>query len=337
MALQRSRRITPSIRSLPPSNPVRIIAVVVLPAARIIADVPPCFTSALAVAGSAVPYWNYYGSTVVTNTRILLTPDRQSRSGILFNTEPCMLHNWQVIIDFKISGSGAKTFGDGMAFFYIKDNLDKLGGAGPVFGAPDRFTGLGVFIDTFDNNGDRKNPLIQAMLGDGKLAYDRADGALSRLEAAQCSADVRGLAHSSKMRVRYEMGTLTVSVDLKGRDTFEDCFVVEDLDLPLGYSFALGAMTGGVADVHEVASLYTTNLGGVNPMHEGVPQSRLPAVKGAAVSDSPAAYEKKTQKLVTSDRSSWLFTTVVVMCVLVGVVVLGVVILAQTRNAKRRF
>ena len=45
---------------------------------------------------------------------------------------------------------------------------------GPVFGAADKWTGLGVFFDSFDNDNQKNNPIILAMLNDGTKMYDHA-------------------------------------------------------------------------------------------------------------------------------------------------------------------
>lgn len=35
----------------------------------------------------SIPYWDFMGSTLVTNDYIRLTPDEQSKNGALWNTE----------------------------------------------------------------------------------------------------------------------------------------------------------------------------------------------------------------------------------------------------------
>lgn len=41
----------------------------------------------LSGAGMSLPYWDFTGSTMVTTNYIRLTPDIQSRSGSLWNTQ----------------------------------------------------------------------------------------------------------------------------------------------------------------------------------------------------------------------------------------------------------
>lgn len=49
---------------------------------------------------------------------------------------------------------------------------EERGQEGPVFGSGDKWKGLGVFFDSFDNDGQRNNPYVMAMVNDGTLAYD---------------------------------------------------------------------------------------------------------------------------------------------------------------------
>ena len=41
-----------------------------------------------------------------------------------------------------------------------------------MFGSTDKWKGLGIFFDSFDNDGQRNNPYIMAMVNDGTLVYD---------------------------------------------------------------------------------------------------------------------------------------------------------------------
>lgn len=49
---------------------------------------------------------------------------------------------------------------------------DKPGVEGPVFGSSDKWNGLGVFFDSFDNDNKRNNPYVMAMVNDGTKVYD---------------------------------------------------------------------------------------------------------------------------------------------------------------------
>lgn len=52
----------------------------------------------------------------------------------------------------NISISGGPSGGDGMAFWYIKEKAETE--SPNAFGGLDSWTGLGIFFDTFDNDGN---------------------------------------------------------------------------------------------------------------------------------------------------------------------------------------
>lgn len=43
---------------------------------------------------------------------------------------------------------------------------------GEVFGASDKWNGMGVFFDSFDNDNKHNNPYIMAVLNDGTNQFD---------------------------------------------------------------------------------------------------------------------------------------------------------------------
>ena len=46
--------------------------------------------------------------------------------------------------------------------------------AGPVFGSMDRWKGMGILFDSFDNNSKRDNPYISLFVNDGTIAFNHA-------------------------------------------------------------------------------------------------------------------------------------------------------------------
>lgn len=64
-----------------------------------------------------------------------------------------MTQNWEVNINFKVSGKGKELFGDGFAIWYARDRLIE----GPVFGSKDHFHGLAIILDTYSNHNGPHN------------------------------------------------------------------------------------------------------------------------------------------------------------------------------------
>lgn len=128
-------------------------------------------------------WFDYGGDTVIrTDKYVRLTGDIGSRAGWLFSRVPLTATNWEIEVEFKVSGTGT-LYGDGMAMWLTKQRAQ----GGDVFGFMDKFEGLGIFIDTYKNNRPGVVfPYIMAMIGDGQTTYDKGNDGKSN-ELAGCS------------------------------------------------------------------------------------------------------------------------------------------------------
>nr|CAG4646321.1 EOG090X07L3 [Macrothrix elegans] len=204
-------------------------------------------------SGLSMPFWDFLGSTVVTSNYIRLTPDLQSKSGALWNTVPCQSRNWELQVQFKVSGKGKDLFGDGLAIWYARERMV----GGPVFGSKDYFHGLAIILDTYSNHNGPHNhahPYISAMVNNGSLHYDHdRDGTHTQL--AGCEAKFRNVEHETYVAIRYENDKLSVSTDIDNKAGWKPCFSVEGVRLPTGYFFGMSATTGDLSDNHDVISV----------------------------------------------------------------------------------
>lgn len=72
-----------------------------------------------------------------------------------------MSQNWEITVNFKVSGKGKDLYGDGMAIWYARDRLAQ----GAVFGSKDLFSGMAIILDTYSNhNGPHNVCLINFVL-----------------------------------------------------------------------------------------------------------------------------------------------------------------------------
>ena len=53
---------------------------------------------------------------------------------------PLRVRNWEVQLNFKVTGTTKDLFGDGFSLWYTRDRMV----AGPVFGSADHFSGLAI-------------------------------------------------------------------------------------------------------------------------------------------------------------------------------------------------
>ncbi len=204
---------------------------------------------------SSIPYWDFGGSTVVHDDKIQLTPEANDRMGFVWNGVPVDMEEWEVTVRFKIHGR-SHIGADGMAFWYTRDRMQM----GRVFGSKDQFVGLGVFFDTYDNNGFGDHPYILAMLNDGTKTYDHDnDGLAHQLDG--CKAALRNTRGVVTARIKYEGQRLTVDYDVVDSGLMQHCIDVNNIVLPRGFYFGVSGMTGGYYDNHEVFSVTAMELG----------------------------------------------------------------------------
>jgi len=175
--------------------------------------------------------------------------------GWLWSRLPLTATNFIIEVEFKISGTGSHLYGDGLALWLTTDRAEP----GPVFGSKDRFTGMGIFLDTYKNDfkSDFPFPRIIAMQGDGKTSYDIArDGVPNMI--GECTAGYRGANVATKLKVIYVKDTLLdVKIQWKGWEQWSDCFTLKDISVPPNPFIGLSAMTGDISDAHDIISVST--------------------------------------------------------------------------------
>ncbi|KAL9644953.1 hypothetical protein ABK040_004446 [Willaertia magna] len=210
---------------------------------------------------NSIPHWEYGGSTIATEKYIRIVPAIKSRTGYIWNTEPLQTKHWEVEFDFHIHHTHSPG-ADGMAFFYAREPMK----TGSLLGYSDQLDGLGILLDTYDNNLDGDNPAVIAIKGNGRRVDYDIDNDFRANQLDRCRADIRNpIGGKTTIRVRYFKKTLTVTLDTTASGHFAKCFEINNLDLPAGYYFGLTAATGGLADNHDVLSFISYDL---DPSHQ---------------------------------------------------------------------
>lgn len=250
--------------------------------------------------------WDLMGSAIATNDHIRLTPDQRSSQGAIWNELPSFTRDWEVHLQFRVHGVGTNLFGDGFAFWYTRDRA-QLGG---VFGGVDKFSGLGLFFDTYANqNGEHthEHPYISTQINNGSISYDHdRDGTHS--EVGGCSAAFRGVDSDTYAAIRYlgKEKRLTVQYDIDGQNEWKECFDISGVSLPMGYYFGLSAATGDLSDNHDIISMKFYDLDPtdselsedqIEEMRKITPSADSAEVEREHVDDEPGSFSTKTQKL----------------------------------------
>lgn len=182
----------------------------------------------------------------------------RSQKGAVWTKEKTNFDWWEIDVSFRVSGRG-RVGADGLAIWFTTEKGDYNG---EVFGSSDRWTGLGIFFDSFDNDNKHNNPYIMAVINDGTRNFDHQnDGGNQAL--AGCLRDFRNKPFPTRARIEYYQNVLTVffhSGMTNNEQDYEMCLRAENVVLPKSGYFGISAATGGLADDHDVFHLLTTSL-----------------------------------------------------------------------------
>lgn len=206
---------------------------------------------------NTIPFWTYGGHAIASNEQVRVAPSLKSRKGWLWAKNPLPFKDWIVDVVMRIHGRG-KVGADGMVFWVTTDREQE----GPIFGSKDMWNGLGVFFDSFDNDGRGNNPAIYAVMNDGRQTFDHNNDGGAQI-IGSCLRDFRNKPYPYRVRVEYYRNTLTVSVSTgmqANEEASEMCLRVENVNIPQNAYLGLSSATGGLADDHDVLALITHSL-----------------------------------------------------------------------------
>ncbi|XP_061149861.1 protein ERGIC-53 [Syngnathus typhle] len=204
-----------------------------------------------------IPFWIHMGDAIPSEDQVRLAPSLKSQRGSLWCKNKASFENWEAEVTFRVSGRG-RMGADGLAIWFTSEQ----GLQGPVYGAADKWNGVGIFFDSFDNDGKKNNPVIVVVGNNGKLVYDhKHDGSTQAL--GTCLRDFRNKPYPVKAKVTYYKKTLTVMINngfTPDANDFELCTKVEDMIIPPEGFFGVSAATGGLADDHDILSFLLFQL-----------------------------------------------------------------------------
>jgi mannose-binding lectin 2 len=193
--------------------------------------------------------WKIHGDVIVNkNEYVRLTSDVKDQSGLIFNKNSFDTQGFQIDFSFNIHGhaSGNALKGDGMALFLTDKPLRE----GPVFGAEDRFNGLGLFFDTYRNARKGKVfPFISVMNGDGQTWYDKDnDGKANQLGGCTARHIYNSPNNVVEARLIHTTQDGYLSLDYKLQDEWVNCFSIKDVFIPKKRYLGFGAATGDLSE-----------------------------------------------------------------------------------------
>ncbi|GAB0092585.1 Protein ERGIC-53 [Sergentomyia squamirostris] len=242
----------------------------------------------LAQKDGTVPFWEYGGNAIASAESVRIAPSLRSQKGAIWTKSKTSFDWWDIEIVFRVSGRG-RVGADGLAFWYTTEKGDYNG---DVFGSSDRWSGLGIFFDSFDNDNKHNNPYIMAVLNDGTKKFDHQNDGTTQLLSG-CLRDFRNKPFPTRARVEYYNNILTVlfhSGMTNNNEDYEMCLRAENVHLPKNGYFGLSAATGGLADDHDVFHFLTTSL------HPAGQDAQAPSDEANRLSQEYQEYQKKLEQ-----------------------------------------
>lgn len=244
----------------------------------------------LAQKDGTVPFWEYGGNAIASSENVRIAPSLRSQKGAIWTKSKTNFERWEVDVVFRVSGRG-RIGADGLAFWYTAEKGDYTG---DVFGSSDRWVGLGIFFDSFDNDNKHNNPYISAVLNDGTKRFDHQNDGSTQLLSG-CLRDFRNKPFPTRAKIEYYNNILTVLFHngmTNNDQDYEMCFRAENVVLPKNGHFGLSAATGGLADDHDVFHFLTTSLHIPGQVTEDVPTDQDQAKLTQEFQD----YQKKLEQ-----------------------------------------
>jgi len=207
----------------------------------------------LSFKDGTVPFWSFGGSAIASDEQVRITPSIRSQRGWIWSKNTLSADSWVIDVKLRVTGRG-RVGADGMAIWLT----EQPGVEGTVFGSNDQWKGLGIFLDSFDNDALQNNPIIAVMINDGTQSYDHQHDGSSQVQGS-CIRDFRNKPLPIRLKLEYIDQALTIYINngiSQDDSAYEFCTRVERAQIPkVGY-LGVTAATGGLADDHEQARKY---------------------------------------------------------------------------------
>lgn len=199
------------------------------------------------------PNWDFSGDIIVMLDYIRLISEKKHLASNMFARMPIQAESFEMEVTFHIhSKSSSSLAADGMAIWF----LDQPSPIGDVFGAKNKFTGLGVFIDTYRNGDSGTFPFVSAMLGDGSLSYNKFnDGMDTKLAGCTAKSIMNPGAQQTRMRIIHtKNGYLSVDFNYNPQrsDDWHNCFTLSNVKLPVVKYLGFSGETGELSEIIDI-------------------------------------------------------------------------------------
>ncbi len=202
--------------------------------------------------GNTLHEWRFVGHAVTSPDWVRLTSMLKGQTGVLFN-EAALDTTAPFEVFYEVNVHGEAGGADGMAMWLTADPV-KTGG--PLLGGPEKWNGVSVQLDSFDNDNRGDNPRVSVLLNDGtKEVKSDTDG--HAVEASGCLYGYRNVEGGVTVHLKYHDGLLDVTVGHRTAELhdFFPCAMGIVVKLPPKVHLSVTGHTGDIFDNHDVHSI----------------------------------------------------------------------------------
>uniref|UniRef100_A0A7I4Y7X6 L-type lectin-like domain-containing protein n=1 Tax=Haemonchus contortus TaxID=6289 RepID=A0A7I4Y7X6_HAECO len=208
--------------------------------------------------------WMLYGDAFASRQWIRLTRDERSLSGAVWSKNRLSARDWEVQAHLRLSSDGGIP-ADGMGIWYTEKY-----GSGTAWGAPARFNGIGVVLDTYTNEagantaqGARLFILVNSPTQNAEVDVNLDGNNIKVLPECQFRANRVVAQYSAdhplptiKILIRYARDVLQVfySLPKDNENQWTHCTNASNLYLPVDYHMGISAATGDLTTGHDILS-----------------------------------------------------------------------------------
>lgn len=233
--------------------------------------------------GRQINNFDLGGTAEAHRSFVRLTAESQGSKGWLMSQQPFTMTEWSAMLELRASGQSPHLYGDGLAIWLTKasEHIE-----GPVFGREDKWNGLGIFFDTFqniDHSHHHKHPYIYVMQNDGTKSYipdaettgdaskqvlpgaHENSGCSYEFRYAENREDVSVLNHTRvHMSYRNKMLKLRLQQTSSGvaKEWFQ-CIDMKDVEVPSPAFWGVSSATGDLVDNHDIIQFIMRPLNGI--------------------------------------------------------------------------
>ncbi|EDR26167.1 vesicular integral-membrane protein VIP36 precursor, putative [Entamoeba dispar SAW760] len=198
--------------------------------------------------------WKKIGKTnVINDTIIELTPDTQSVSGLIVSRKRIPIKSFKMEITLQMTSNKEGKHADGIALWFTQSPLK----TGKAFGASNKWKGISVIFDTFQN-GKMEVPTAQMIMNFNNKEYKGETDGIDIMSKSCYFGSYRGNPFTVYFEYNHDTHEINLDLQQQGKEKV-NCFKGAVFKMDIGQYFGISASNGDLSDSHRLISVKMTD------------------------------------------------------------------------------